>query len=106
MTASGELRKLKSEILSFDCLNYNDLQFYTRKIADHIRLIYSSNGINDEFLRSYIQAVVIRHLEIVEDYVNNLHEYEGKEPFITRALKYHFNCIIDSFTFATIVHQY
>lgn len=106
MTEGTELRRLKSEITSFDCLNYEDLKFYTNKIAEHIRGISRHHPPVDDFFRDYIQCVVLKHLEIIEDFIFNLPRYQGKEEFVTRALKYHFNCIIDSYTFATLAYQH
>ena len=106
MTAGLELRKLKSEITSFDCLNEEDLRFYTKKIASHIRKISETTSFNDELLRNYLDSVILKHLAIIEDFINNVSAYNGREAFITKALKYHFNCIIDSYTYATVAHQH
>ena len=105
MTSGLELRKLKSEITSFDCLNEEDLKFYTRKIATHIRKISESNELIDDLLKNYVDCVILKHLEIIEEFINNVSEYNGREGFITKSLKYHFNCIIDSYTYATVAHQ-
>ena len=56
MTTGLELRKLKSEITSFDCLNEEDLRFYTKKIASHIRKISETTSFNDELLRKAANA--------------------------------------------------
>jgi hypothetical protein len=106
MTTGLELRKLKSEITSFDCLNEEDLRFYTNKIAAHIRKISESNELIDDLLKNYVDCVILKHLAIVEEFINGVSEYNGKEAFITKALKYHFNCIIDSYTYATVAHQH
>ena len=106
MTAGLELRKLKTDIATFECLNYQDLKFYAHKITRHIRLIFETHPVKDVFLNNYIQNVVIKHIEIVEDYIDNLNDYKGKEAFVSKALKYHFNCITDSFTYATLINQH
>lgn len=106
MTPGSELRRLKSEITSFDCLNYEDLKFYTHKISEHIRKISESGALSDPLLQDYVEVVLLRHLGIVEEFINNLSGYEGREEFVTKSLKYHFNCIIDSYTYATLVHQH
>jgi hypothetical protein len=106
MTQGSELRRLKSEIGSFDCLNYEDLKFYTGKIATHIRRIYESGIPVEPLMKDYVECVILKHLEIIEDFINDLPVYKGKEEFVTKALRYHFNCIIDSYTYATIAYQH
>lgn len=106
MTAGLELRKLKSEITSFDCLNYEDLKFYTAKIAGHIRHIFETQPPREKLFRDYVEQVILKHLDIIEDFINNLHAYHNREEFITKSLKYHFVCIIDSYTYATLAVQH
>jgi hypothetical protein len=106
MTPGAELRKLKSELTSFDCLNYEDLKFYTHKIASHIRKIYENDELEDGLLNKYVDCVILKHLAIIEEFINSASSFSGKEEFITKALKYHFNCIIDSYTYATVAHQH
>ena len=105
MTPGSELRRLKTEIGGFDCLNYEDLKFYTHKIASHIRKI-SEHDTNDEgLLHAYVRDVILQHLQIIEDFVSE-NSFKGREEFVTKALKYHFNCIIDSYTYATLAYQH
>ena len=106
MTRGSELRRLKSEIINFDCLNYEDLKFYTNKIVAHLRKISEVNPPRDKLLKEYIECVILKHLSIVEEFINELDSYKGREEFITKALKYHFNCIIDSYTYATVAYQH
>jgi len=105
MTTGAELRRLKSELTSFDCLNYEDLKFYTHKIASHLRKISETDDIDDELLNKYVECVVMKHMAIVEEFINVISEYPGREAFFTKSLKYHFNCIIDSYTYAAVAHQ-
>ena len=106
MTPGSELRKLKSELSSFQCLNYEDIKFYTGKIATHIRKISEADGMNDSLLKDYVSCVILKHLSIIEEFINNISTYNGREEFITKSLKYHFNCIIDSYTYATVAYQH
>lgn len=106
MTPGSELRKLKSEISSFECLNYEDIKFYTGKISRHIQLISENYPVDDEFFNSYVECVVLKHMNIIEDFINQAGSFKGREEFITKALKYHFNCIIDSYTYATVAFQH
>jgi hypothetical protein len=106
MTPGSELRKLKSDLSSFECLNIEDIKFYTDKISRHIYYISEHHPVADELLKSYIDCVVLKHIEIIEDFVHNAEAFKGKEEFITKALKYHFNCIIDSYTYATVAYQH
>jgi len=105
MTEGSELRRLKSEIGSFECLNYEDLRFYTNKISEHIRKISVHHPQQDPFLKQYIDDVLLKHVSIVEQFIESIPQYRGREEFITKALKYHFNCIIDSYTYATIAYR-
>ena len=106
MTASAELRRLKSEITFFDCMNYEDLKFYTKKIAGHIRKISETDATEDTLLKEYIKEVLLKHLAIVEDFIYSHKDFHGREEFVSKSLKYHFNCIIDSYTYATIAYQH
>ena len=106
MTAGSELRKLKSEITTFDCTNYQDLAFTTHRINRHIRMIFDAHPFRDDFIRNYIEAVVLKHITIIENYIEHIEQLESRLPFVTKALRYHFNCIIDSFTYATLSHQH
>ena len=106
MTSGSELRKLKSEITSFECLNYEDLKFYTQKICSHIKHISRDHPVLDDFFKAYIDDVVLRHINIIEDFVNNIARFRGREEFVSKALKYHFNCVIDSYTYATLAFQH
>ncbi|MFL5738760.1 MAG: hypothetical protein ACJ75B_00975 [Flavisolibacter sp.] len=105
MTPGAELRRLKSEITSFDCLNFEDLKFYTEKIANHIRKISSVQPSPDDLLQDYIETVILKHLAIIEEFVNHLKQYRGREEFVSKALRYHFNCIIDSYTYASLAYH-
>lgn len=105
MTAGSELRRLKSEMSSFECLNYEDLKFYTNKIGHHIRLIYENSAPQDPLVQKYIDHVVIRHVQILEEFIANLDNYQGREEFLSKSLKYHFNCIIDSYTYAVVAFR-
>ena len=106
MTTGLELRRLKSEITSFECLNEEDLRFYTNKIASHIRKISETTKIEDELMNNYVNSVILKHLAIIEDFIFGISEFNGRETFITKSLKYHFNCIIDSYTYATVAYQH
>jgi len=106
MTAGLELRKLKSEITTFDCTNYQDLALTTHRINKHIRMIFDTHLFSDDFIRNYIEAVVLKHITIIENYIERIDQQENRLPFVTKALRYHFNCIIDSFTYATLTHQH
>lgn len=107
MVATGELRKLKSELVSFESLNLEDLKFYTQKINRQINKIKKEIIIPDEFYRNYIDKLIINHIRLIEDYVNGLKEEDQeKTEFAGKALRYHFNCIIDSYTYALIAIQY
>jgi hypothetical protein len=106
MTPSLELRKLKSEITSFECLNYEDLKYYTSKIGGHIKMISEKHPIGDGFFKTYIERMILKHISIVEDYIYHLNEYKGREEFLSKSLKYHFNCIIDSYTYALLAYQH
>ena len=106
MTAGLELRELKSEITTFDCTNYQDLTFTTNRINGHIRMIFETHPQNDTFLKNYIEAVVLKHISIIESYIEHIEQDESRLPFVTKALRYHFNCIIDSFTYALLTHQH
>jgi hypothetical protein len=105
MTPGAELRRLKTEIGGFDCLNYEDLRFYTHKIATHIRKISENDSNQDNLLQAYIKDVILQHLQIIEEFVSR-NSFQGREEFVTKALKYHFNCIIDSYTYATLAYQH
>lgn len=105
MTPGAELRRLKTEISGFECLNYEDLRFYTHKIASHIRKISEHDSNDDSLLHAYIKDVILQHLQIIEDFVSQ-RSFKGREEFVTKALKYHFNCIIDSYTYATLAYQH
>ena len=106
MTPSAELRMLKSEITNFDCLNYEDLKFYTHKIATHIRKISENDPSSDLLLNAYVQDVILKHLNVIEEFISSHALLEGREEFVTKSLKYHFNCIIDSYTYATFAYQH
>ena len=55
----------------------------------------------------YIVEVILRHVKIIEDFINSLGtNFRGREAFVTRSLKYHYNCIIDSYTYALLVLQH
>lgn len=105
MTPGSELRKLKSEMTSFNCMNYEDLKFYARRISNHIRKISEHAPPNDPLLKNYIECVILKHVEIIDEFVAGISDYKGREEFVSKALKYHFNCIIDSYTYATLVQQ-
>jgi hypothetical protein len=105
MTPGSELRKLKSEMTSFDCLNFEDLKFYTSRIANHIRKISEHSPSQDNLLKDYIDCVVLKHMDIIDEFIKGLSAYKGREEFVSKALKYHFNCIIDSYTYATLAHH-
>ncbi|HEU4469545.1 MAG TPA: hypothetical protein VFR58_00555 [Flavisolibacter sp.] len=106
MTEGSELRRLKSELGGFSCLNYEDLRFFTRKIAGHIRSISAHHPAGDAFFKDYVNDVVLQHLAIIEAFVNNIDIYQGREEFVSKSLKYHFNCIIDSYTYATVSYRH
>jgi hypothetical protein len=106
MAAGAELRKLKSELTSFECLNLEDLKFKTHRFSKHIYQITENHPASDGFFKTYINCVILKHLDVIEDFVNNIEEFNGREEFISKALRYHFNCIIDSYTYASIVLQH
>ncbi|MGZ5190671.1 MAG: hypothetical protein ACXWCZ_06590 [Flavisolibacter sp.] len=83
MTTSLELRRLKSEITSFDCLNDEDLRYYTKKIASHIRKISETTTLNDKLLKNYVDYVILKHLSIIEDFINDVSEYKGKQSKVS-----------------------
>ncbi len=81
MTPGLELRRLKSGIINFDCLSYEGLKFYTNKIAAHIRKISKASPPKDKLLKEYPECVILKHLSIVEEFINELHFHKARENY-------------------------
>lgn len=87
-------------------MNLEDLKFYALQLSRQIREIHKNSLIHDAFFRHYVDNLIISHIEIIQDYIDHLEVTDAKKmSFIAKALRYHFNCIIDSFTFAFIAIQ-
>jgi hypothetical protein len=107
MVATGELRRLKSELVSFESMNLEDIKFFTAQLNRQIRHIKDTVLIQDAFYRDYADKLILSHLRLIEEYVDSLDASERlRLPFIGKALRYHFNCIIDSYTFAFLTIQH
>jgi len=78
---------------------------YKQNCSD-LRKISEVSPPRDKLLKEYLECVILKHLSIVEEFINELDSYKGREEFITKALKYHFTCIIDSYTDVPVAYQH
>ena len=78
MTPGLELRRLKSEII-----NLGPEILYKQNCSD-LRKISEVSPPRDKLLKEYLECVILKHLSIVEEFINELDSYKGREEFEPR----------------------
>ena|SRR2546423_11741791 len=105
MTAGTELMNIKKNLL-FDCKNIDDLKSLILIVAQKIMSIAENYPANDHFFQTYIDLMILNNMQSVNNFIGQLNDVQEKKlEFLSKSLKYHFNCVIDSYSFVCIAMQ-
>ena len=102
MISSVELEDLKGRICSLDNMSFDEIKSFTKEYKKEIETKYELLE-QREFFKKYIDAVYLNQVQMLDAYIKKLViENETELRFVKRILKYHLNCMLDSFIHATV----
>jgi hypothetical protein len=100
-----DFKRLRAEIASYECTCFEDLRLFTFQMIFQIRnLTAGKYDVKNEFFKTYIKEVILPNLITIEGFLRVTEVQEEKLEFKTRAIKYHFNFIIDSCIYANMIN--
>jgi len=105
MNISG-FKKLRLEVAAYECTCFEDLRIFTYQVIYQIRqLTDETYEVKNSFFKNYINAVILPNLGTIEMFLKDSKLQEEKIEFKARSLKYHFNFIIDSCIYASMMNH-
>ena len=105
MLSISGFKQLKLEVASYESTCFEDLRIFTYQVIRQIiNLTDESFEVKNSFFRSYISLVILPNLNTIEKFLRDSDLQEDKIEFKTRSLKYHFNFIIDSCSYASMMN--
>ena len=105
MLSISGFKQLKLEVASYESTCTEDLRIFTFQVIKQIRnLTDETFEVKNSFFRNYISAVILPNLNTIEKFLRDSKLEEEKIEFKTRSLKYHFNFIIDSCIYASMMN--
>jgi hypothetical protein len=101
-----DFKRLRAEIASYECTCFQDLRLFT------FQMIFIPDQESDgreirrkkRIFKTYIKEVILPNLITIEGFLRVTEVQEEKLEFKTRAIKYHFNFIIDSCIYANMIN--
>ena len=105
MLSISGFQQLKLEVASYESTCVQDLRIFTFQVIKQIRnLTDETFEVKNSFFRNYISTVILPNLNTIENFLRDNDLEEEKIEFKTRSLKYHFNFIIDSCIYASMMN--
>ncbi len=105
MLSISGFKQLKLEVASYESTCFEDLRIFTFQVINDIKALTGETfEVKNSFFRSYIDSVVLLNLDTIEKLMRDAELHEEKIEFKTRSLKYHFNFIIDSCIYASMMN--
>src|SRR5687768_7274022 len=105
MWSISGFKQLKLEAAAYESTCFEDLRIFAFQTIQQIRdLTHEIAEVKNDFYRGYMNAVILPSLQNMEAFVRDSELHKEKMEFKTRSLKYHFNFIIDSCIYASMMN--
>ena len=105
MWSISGFKQLKLEVGAYESTCFEDLRIFAFQVIRQIRVLTHERAeVKNDFYRNYMDVVILPSLYNMEVFVRDSELHEEKMEFKTRSLKYHFNFIIDSCIYASMMN--
>ena len=105
MWSISGFKQLKLEVADYESTCFEDLRIFAFQVIRQIRdLTCERDEVKNDFYRAYMNIVILPSLQNMEVFVRDSELHEEKMEFKTRSIKYHFNFIIDSCIYASMMN--
>jgi hypothetical protein len=105
MWSISGFKQLKLEVAAYEGTCFEDLRIFAFQVIGQIRtLTHERDEVKNGFYRGYMNIVILPSLQNIEVFVRDSELHEEKMEFKIRSLKYHFNFIIDSCIYASMMN--
>jgi hypothetical protein len=105
MWSISGFKQLKLEVANYESTCFEDLRIFAFQVIRQIRdLTFERDEVKNDFYKAYMNIVILPSLQNIEVFVRDSEKHEEKMEFKTRSIKYHFNFIIDSCIYASMMN--